>query len=387
MELQTTGERQVGSSLDDIRLDHRARYNLASQWLSETDDVLDAGCGVGYGSFILAGKSATVHGIDIDPDTITFAQKNWLHDRVTFQCTDICTEDLPTDKAFTFATAFEVIEHLVAPELFLKSLSNVLAPDATVVLSVPNEDAIAHTVELNPFHMRHYTAQDFTDLIERTGYQVEEIFSQDDDTPTKGTSGQTLIARCRHTSGHLDITSSEWGAAVSVSNRKIIDRANTIRSLQKTVRHLERHAANQDRTIAGLETKILTIRKKAQDFHGRETAAQKEARTLSSTIRATEKKLATSESSLAALRDVQGETETALFKATSLLNLQNDQIQGLKKDLSLFRPKRPSLHWLAKTLFRNRFFARPVFLAFVNSIEDLVNKDIKPFLRKLVGAR
>ena len=53
------GERQVAPTLDGFREDHLARYHFAAQRLAGKK-VVDAGCGVGYGSFILAEAGCNV---------------------------------------------------------------------------------------------------------------------------------------------------------------------------------------------------------------------------------------------------------------------------------------------------------------------------------------
>ena len=46
--LRFTGERQIGRTLEEIEIGHRARYYWALQHLKHGDRVLDAACGNGY---------------------------------------------------------------------------------------------------------------------------------------------------------------------------------------------------------------------------------------------------------------------------------------------------------------------------------------------------
>lgn len=69
-----TGERFL-PGINDIKLEieHYQRY-LSVQRLVKDKIVLDAACGEGYGSDILAKYAKKVIGIDLDNDTITRAK-------------------------------------------------------------------------------------------------------------------------------------------------------------------------------------------------------------------------------------------------------------------------------------------------------------------------
>ena len=59
-----SNERQVAPTLDGIRRDHVARYEWAARQLAPESVVLDAACGVGYGSRVMADAGMTVRGTD-----------------------------------------------------------------------------------------------------------------------------------------------------------------------------------------------------------------------------------------------------------------------------------------------------------------------------------
>ena len=82
--IETEDERQTASNLEDIRRDHVARYEFVNTCLDKSSTIVDAACGVGYGSNIMAKGGHTVTGIDISPNAIEYARKHWNHARVTF---------------------------------------------------------------------------------------------------------------------------------------------------------------------------------------------------------------------------------------------------------------------------------------------------------------
>src|SRR4051812_24617823 len=55
---------------------HLKRYAFALRWC-EDREVLDLGCGVGYGTAFLAASATRVVGVDVDEATIAYAQERY----------------------------------------------------------------------------------------------------------------------------------------------------------------------------------------------------------------------------------------------------------------------------------------------------------------------
>ena len=114
---------------------HRARYHWACP-LAVGRDVLDAGCGVGYGTAMLArAGAASVLGVDVSPHAIGEAQA--ARGEARFKVGDIASLDVPDD-SFDLITCFEVIEYVEHPELVLDELRRVLRPTGFLLFSSPN---------------------------------------------------------------------------------------------------------------------------------------------------------------------------------------------------------------------------------------------------------
>ena len=180
--MRFTGERVVeGCTPGRIWADHVARYQFATQFVSGKR-VLDAGCGTGYGSRMLATAGAqAVVGVDNSLSTVRFAQRRYGHDSVAYVVADL--EHLCFRRcSFDVVTCFEAIEHVRSPIQVLRELSTVLTSGGILVVSTPNRTLTSPGKRLeeppnNPFHVMEYTPSEFLEMV-GTLYRVESVLGQ-----------------------------------------------------------------------------------------------------------------------------------------------------------------------------------------------------------------
>lgn len=159
--------------------DHIQRYRFASQYVSGKR-VLDAGCGVGYGTAFLHEYGAKhIVGVDISEEALALAQSKYLVDGVEFIADD-CESLSAIAGPFDVIVAFEVFEHLRRPESFLARCSDLLDPNGIMVISTPNAAILPKSEEgkpVNPYHMKEYTFVEFRDVLSRF-FASQEFYYQ-----------------------------------------------------------------------------------------------------------------------------------------------------------------------------------------------------------------
>ncbi len=129
---------------------HLARYAWAAS-LMPAPRVLDCGCGLGYGSAMLADAGAgEVLGIDIAADAVEGAGRLYPRPGVTHRCIDAMTLDPASEGKFDVIVCLEVIEHVAEPQKLLDVLKSLLAPGGVLAVSCPDDEAIGVD---NPFHI------------------------------------------------------------------------------------------------------------------------------------------------------------------------------------------------------------------------------------------
>ena len=171
--LEVTGERLIPEAFAGslVLAEHLARYRLAAR-LARGRDVLDAACGEGYGSAMLAAAdAASVVGVDIDPGTVAHARGAYGLD-----AREGDVSHLPFDDAtFDLVVSFETIEHVAEPERALDEYCRVLSPGGILVVSTPNADEY---LEDNPYHQRELTMTQFMQALESRFPTVELRYQQ-----------------------------------------------------------------------------------------------------------------------------------------------------------------------------------------------------------------
>jgi SAM-dependent methyltransferase len=158
-----------------VEAEHLVRYLWAAGAV-EDREVLDAGCGTGYGCALLVrrGGARRAVGIDISAEAVDEARSAYGGDeRLEFEVGDVTALPLP-DSSFDIVTCFETIEHVpgdVQPTL-LTELARVLRPGGLLLLSSPNRDQYPPG---NPHHLRELTASELRALLTELFPHVELV--------------------------------------------------------------------------------------------------------------------------------------------------------------------------------------------------------------------
>jgi ubiquinone/menaquinone biosynthesis C-methylase UbiE len=165
--LDYTGERFTPECVREIWYEHFHRYVFALNWCSGAQ-VLDAACGEGYGSDLLALQAESVIAVDLSAETIAHAQARYgARKNLQFQVAD-CTALPFADDSFDRVVSFETLEHLEDHESLMTEFRRVLKPDGCLLLSTPDKAVYSDGQDSdNPFHVRELYRDEFESLISR----------------------------------------------------------------------------------------------------------------------------------------------------------------------------------------------------------------------------
>jgi SAM-dependent methyltransferase len=170
--LPLTGERTVPDLAEEnywFRR-HEVVYQRLSHRCADRD-VLEAGCGEGYGADLIAETARRVVAVDYDQTTVEHVRARYP--RVEIHHGNLA--ELPlADGAVDVVVNFQVIEHLWDQAQFVGECRRVLRPAGVLLMSTPNRITFSpgRDTPVNPFHTRELNAAELTELLESAGFTV-----------------------------------------------------------------------------------------------------------------------------------------------------------------------------------------------------------------------
>src|SRR6185369_1249345 len=136
--LEFTGERFTPECVREIWYEHWHRYVFARAF-AQGRRVLDAACGEGYGSALLAASADSVLGVDVAESAVAHARQRYgQHANLRFEQGD-CTALSCGDAQFDLIVSFETLEHVAAQQALVAGFARALAPGGLLVVSSPDK--------------------------------------------------------------------------------------------------------------------------------------------------------------------------------------------------------------------------------------------------------
>ncbi|EHB59388.1 Methyltransferase type 11 [Mycolicibacterium rhodesiae JS60] len=137
-------------------------------------DVLEAGCGEGYGADLIASVANRVVAVDYDEATVAHVQARYP--RVSMLAGNLAALPLP-DASVDVVVNFQVIEHLWDQPQFVAECARVLRPGGLLLMSTPNRITFSpgRDTPINPFHTRELNAAELAELLTDGGFAIRSM--------------------------------------------------------------------------------------------------------------------------------------------------------------------------------------------------------------------
>lgn len=179
--------RSTHSSLEDVLADE-ARYPNATldgeriaarikRLTKKSGRLLDVGCG--YGFFSKAAKDA---GFEVDCLEIADVERRIATDYLGRSPVATTFELFQSSEKYDAAIFSQVLEHAREPLNWMRKMRDLSSPAAVVAIALPNFSALTTDLlgakdpyVIPPAHLNYFSPDNLTRLLERAGYQVEEI--------------------------------------------------------------------------------------------------------------------------------------------------------------------------------------------------------------------
>ncbi len=162
---------------------HKRRYQIAKKSI-EGCLILDIGCGMGFGTKILASEmpGKKFVGIDIDEKSIEYAKRHNELPNIKFKLMDATKLGFP-DCYFDSVVSIENIEHIEDYESYIKEVYRVLKANGRLFITTPNVNRvgniifkiIGHKLPLNPYHKHEFKVNEIKELLRRYNLKIFKI--------------------------------------------------------------------------------------------------------------------------------------------------------------------------------------------------------------------
>lgn len=138
-------------------------------------DVLEAGCGEGYGADLIAEVARRVVAVDYDEAAVAHVRARYP--RVQVVAGNLASLPLP-DASVDVVVNFQVIEHLWDQPQFVAECARVLRPGGLLLMSTPNRITFSPGLDtpVNPFHTRELNAAELAELLTDGGFEIDRMY-------------------------------------------------------------------------------------------------------------------------------------------------------------------------------------------------------------------
>lgn len=162
----STAERVSATDFSDNYVLQRSIFAYLEAAKIVKGNVLEIGTGSGYGVKYIApvvSKFVTIDKFVCDVDFKAYPNVEFKQQTVPpFQGIQ--------DNSFDFVVTFQVIEHIVPDDLYVKEIARVLKPGGKLIVTTPNRQT---SLSRNPWHIREYKPNELIALLKKHFKSVE----------------------------------------------------------------------------------------------------------------------------------------------------------------------------------------------------------------------
>lgn len=172
-------KRNLNKIISEKSFTYTPLFKRIKKHLEKHLEILDAGCGEGNISLILAQKNHSVWGIDVSKKSIILAKKKAkilnLQNRVVFLAGDL--QKLTIKKKFDVIICIEVLEHIKKDDSVIKNLFLHLKDGGLAIITVPSKNALLYKLkhikeyDFRVGHLRRYSQKSLADKLKNAGFK------------------------------------------------------------------------------------------------------------------------------------------------------------------------------------------------------------------------
>ena len=318
--------------------EHVARYLLAAQ-LCSGKTVIDIGCGIGYGSQILAREGAkSVYAFDISKEAIDHAREYYDHDAVTFDVES--AHDFTVPEPVDLIVCFELIEHVEHQELVLRRMSRFLKPDGVLIISTPRalEEKRTH------FHTHEFGLGEFEDLLLQNFARIEMWFENNHFSTLIASAAPKAISSVHNINNEFTLKTADYFVAIAFKDAAltipkledvfVISDESYVKLLERDVDILHRAEDDLKARYTALEGQFSDLRQVEADVRSEANRFGQQLTDTRADFERLEHQLSDARAEIGRLGLQQSEAAAEAEVTSQTLAFANAEVERLRQDLS-----------------------------------------------------
>lgn len=159
-----------------LYLRHLKAYEYAKDFVINKN-VLEVGCGSGYGSKYLSKYANSITTIDIDNDSLEYSKNNNTNDNINYIHANILDGINIDENTYDVVISFQVIEHIdsIESKLYLNEIKRLLKPNGIAIITTPNRLFRLHPFQkpTNKYHKIEYSPSQLKKLLQKHFFEVK----------------------------------------------------------------------------------------------------------------------------------------------------------------------------------------------------------------------
>lgn len=164
--MEDTGERAIGNSRKLYDFERIYKY-VRDKYKNKNANVLDYGCGSGYGVLLLSEYFKSVFGIDVSEEAIEYCKNKYKFNKsnINYSTFDPSSQPYP-DNYFDYIISFQVFEHIPLELIdnYILNIRNMLKTNGKAVITTPNCINYYNNFSGNNYHVKEYSKQELEEL-------------------------------------------------------------------------------------------------------------------------------------------------------------------------------------------------------------------------------
>lgn len=179
-------DKALMSMIEGWFIDPASPYQFALKLIENENgflgqNVLEIGCGPGHFLNACRSRGARVTGIDLSPHAVELAKAEFGIDVIYSSFEAAASEGVLSKQNYDLVFAFEVIEHVKHPGVFLSLVFDLLKPGGKLLLSTPNfglyylMGKTAQVVNQCSEHLHFFDPDSLASAVTRCGFEPIEV--------------------------------------------------------------------------------------------------------------------------------------------------------------------------------------------------------------------